>query len=149
MRHCGMATGTSPWHKSGVLISSWNERAQPCSAFPRPFFGEVSSKGWLPKADTSGNSFAAACHSNDRVFANARRSDPRLPFQSLLKVLLGFDHTGSILPINLFTITELLPDSCQPNIGELLVLFPIFAGRAADIGFEYPRKMTGGGKAQI
>lgn len=30
-----------------------------------------------------------------------------------------------------------------------LVLFPIFAGCAADVGFEHPRKMTGGGKAEI
>lgn len=30
-----------------------------------------------------------------------------------------------------------------------LVLFPILAGRAADIGFEHSGKMTGGGKAQI
>ena len=29
------------------------------------------------------------------------------------------------------------------------MFFPIFAGRAADIGFEYPRKMAGGGKAEI
>lgn len=30
-----------------------------------------------------------------------------------------------------------------------LVLFPILAGRAADVGFEHSGKMTGGGKAQI
>ena len=32
---------------------------------------------------------------------------------------------------------------------QLLVLFPILAGRAADVGFEYSRKMAGGGKAEI
>ena len=31
----------------------------------------------------------------------------------------------------------------------LLVLFPIFTGRTADIGFEYPRKMAGGGQAEV
>ena len=31
----------------------------------------------------------------------------------------------------------------------LLVFFPIFTGRTADIGFEYPRKMAGGGKAEV
>ena len=43
----------------------------------------------------------------------------------------------------------MLPGSCQPNVDKPLVFFPIFAGRAADIGFEYPRKMAGGGKAEI
>ena len=30
-----------------------------------------------------------------------------------------------------------------------LVLFPILTGCAADVGFEYSGKMTGGGKAEI
>ena len=39
------------------------------------------------------------------------------------------------------------PKYREPN--RLLVLFPIFSGRAADVGFEYPRKMAGGGKAEV